>query len=202
MAWGDWFRLIPKGEATKLARVQIDFPNSLDEAWTIDIKKSRSRPPLPVRERLRQIIAQVSGASTTVHRGRGQKLFHEVTAPLWERYADKSGIRYVLNRTHPLVQRLHGKLDGEGVRHLDLLLESVAASLPVEMVYSDYSTNPRDVSQMPPVENMTERLDDLRKALWGDAPGNAEAFRDIVRSTRLFDDHGEIVENYIKGEFA
>ncbi|CAM5782328.1 hypothetical protein CCAE64S_00931 [Castellaniella caeni] len=32
MAWGDWFRLVPKGEATKLARVQIDFPNSLDEA--------------------------------------------------------------------------------------------------------------------------------------------------------------------------
>lgn len=50
MAWGDWFRLVPKGEATKLARVQIDFPNSLDEAWTIDIKKSRARPPHAVRE--------------------------------------------------------------------------------------------------------------------------------------------------------
>ena len=108
----------------------------------------------------------------------------------------------MLNRTHPLVQRLHGKLDGEGVRHFDLLLESVAASLPVEMVYSDYSTNPRDVSQMPPVENTKERLDDLRKALWGDASGNAEAFREIVRSTRLFDDHAWIVENYIKGGFA
>jgi hypothetical protein len=202
MAWGDWFRLMPKGEATKLARVQIDFPNSLDEAWTIDIKKSRSRPPLPVRERLRQIISQVSGASTTVHRGRGQKLFHEVTAPLWERYADKAGIRYALNSTHPLVQRLHEKLDGEGVRHLNLLMEAVAASLPVEMVYSDYSTNPRDVSQVPPVEDVKDRLDDLRRVLWGDGPGNADAFRDIIRSTRLFDDHAEIVENYILGGFA
>src|SRR3546814_19720084 len=51
MAWGDWFRLVPKGEATKLARVQIDFPNSLDEAWTIDIKKSRPSPPHGVRAR-------------------------------------------------------------------------------------------------------------------------------------------------------
>lgn len=202
MAWGDWFRLIPKGEATKLARVQIDFPNSLDEAWTIDIKKSRSRPPLPVRERLRQIIAQVSGASTTVHRGRGQKLFHEVTAPLWERYAEKTGIRYALNSTHPLVQRLHEKLDSDGIRHLSLLLESVAASLPVEMVYSDYSTNPRDVSQMPPVDDVKDRLDDLRRALWGDGPGSADAFREIVRSTRLFDEQAEIVENYIQRGFA
>ncbi len=202
MAWGDWFRLIPKGEATKLARVQIDFPNSLDEAWTIDIKKSRSRPPLPVRERLRQIIARVSGASTTVHRGRGQKLFHEVIAPLWERYADKTGIRYALNGTHPLAQRLYEKLDGEGVRHLDLLLKAVSASLPVEMIYSDYSTHPRDVSQMPQVDDVKERLDDLRHALWSDRQGNADAFRDIVRSTRLFDDHEEIVENYIQEEFS
>jgi len=202
MAWGDWFRLIPKGEATKLARVQIDFPNSLDEAWTIDIKKSRSRPPLPVRERLRQIIAQVSGASTTVHRGRGQKLFQEVAAPLWERYADQTGIRYAMNGSHPLVQRLRERLDGDGVRHLDLLLDATSASLPVEMVYSDYSTNPREVSQTRSVQDVRDRLRDLKRALWGDALGNAEAFRDVVRSTRLFDDHGEIVDEYIQGGFA
>jgi len=202
MAWGDWFRLIPKGEATKLARVQIDFPNSLDEAWTIDIKKSRSRPPLPVRERLRQIIAQVSGASTTVHRGRGQKLFQEVSAPLWERYADQSGIRYTLNGSHPLIQRLRDRLDEDGIRHLDLLLEAISASLPVEMVYSDYSTNPREVTQAPSVNDVRYQLHDLRCALWGNATGNADAFRDIVRSTRLFDDHGEIVEEYIREGFA
>jgi len=45
MAWGDWFRLIPKGESTKLARVKIDFSSSMDEFWTIDIKKSRAYPP-------------------------------------------------------------------------------------------------------------------------------------------------------------
>ena len=64
MAWGDWFRIVPKGEATKLARVQIDFPNILDESWTIDIKKSRARPPLAVRARLRQIIAKITSSST------------------------------------------------------------------------------------------------------------------------------------------
>ena len=45
MVWGNWFRLTPKGEATKLARVRIDFPSALDEQWTIDIKKSRAQPP-------------------------------------------------------------------------------------------------------------------------------------------------------------
>ena len=201
MAWGDWFRLIPKGEATKLARIQIDFPNSLDEAWTVDIKKSRSRPPLPVRERLRRIITQISGASTSVHRGRGQKRFQEIRAPLWERFADQTSIRYTLNGSHPLVQRLKEKLTPEGVRHLDFLLEAAASSLPVEMIYSDYSTNPREVVQIPSAQDARERLLQLKHALWGEGPGIAGTFRDIVKSTRLFEDHEEVVEQYIQGEF-
>lgn len=202
MAWGDWFRLIPKGEATKLARVQIDFPNSLDESWTIDIKKSRARPPLPVRERLRQIIAHVSGRSTTVHRGRGQRLYEEVAAPVWERYADQGGIRYSLNGSHPLVQRLAGRLDQEGIQNLNILLESISASLPVEMIYSDYSMHPREVSQAPAEQDVMNRLRALRIALWGDKAGDGKSFREIVRSTRLFEPHYGIVEKYIQEEFA
>lgn len=201
MAWGDWFRLIPKGEATKLARVQIDFPNSLDESWTIDIKKSRARPPHPVRERLRQIIAQISGRSTTVHRGRGKKLFEEVSAPLWERFADQGGIRYAVNNSHPLVERLRSRLDEDGGRHLDLLVEAVSASLPVEMVYSDYSTHPREVGQSAvEADSAVERLIALRVAIGGQA-ADAALFREVVRSTRLFERQMEIVEKFIREEF-
>lgn len=201
MAWGDWFRLIPKGEATKLARVQIDFPNSLDESWTIDIKKSRARPPHPVRERLRQIISQISGRSTTVHRGRGKKLFEEISAPLWERFADQGGIRYAVNNSHPLVERLRSRLEEDGGRHLDLLIEAVSASLPVEMVYSDYSTHPREVGQSAVgADSAVERLIALRVAIGGPA-ADAALFREVVRSTRLFERQMEIVEKFIREEF-
>jgi hypothetical protein len=202
MAWGDWFRLIPKGESTKLARVQIDFPNSLDESWTIDIKKSRARPPLPVRERLRQIISQISGRSTTVHRGRGQRLFSEMAAPVWERYADQDGIRYSLNGVHPLVQRLAGCLNPEDAKTLNVLLDSISAALPVEMIYSDYSIHPREINQMAAGDHVIERLRALRIALWGDKPGDGKSFREIVRSMRLFELHAVEVEKYIKEEFA
>jgi hypothetical protein len=202
MAWGDWFRLIPKGEATKLARVQIDFPNSLDESWTIDIKKSRARPPHPVRERLRQIISQISGRSTTVHRGRGQRLFQEVAAPVWERFADQGRIRYSVNSSHPLVQRLAERLDPNGMQNLSILLASISASLPIEMIYSDYSTHPREVGQISAGHDVIDRLCALRAALWGSETGDGNSFREVVRSTRLFDQHTEIVEKYISQEFA
>jgi hypothetical protein len=203
MAWGDWFRLIPKGEATKLARVQIDFTNELDESWTIDIKKSRARPPRAVRERLRQIIMQVVGRSTTVHRGRGQKLFDEVKEPLWDRFADQTGIRYAVNRDHPLLLRLSSGLDDKQAELLNVVLDAVAASLPVEMIYSDYSTQPRQVTQdAADKELVTERLKTLRNAFGGISTMSADDFREIVRSSRLFEGHMDLAEAFIEREFS
>ena len=203
MAWGDWFRLVPKGEATKLARVQIDFPNSLDEAWTIDIKKSRARPPHAVRERLRQIISQITARSVTVHRGRGQKLFQESQAPLWERYADHGGIRFAINAEHPLVASLGARLSPADADSLRVLLDSIAAALPVEMIYSDYSTHPREVSQtVADRDKALDRLKSLKLALYGDGPGDPQAFLQIVRSTRLFDGQIETAEKFIAEAFA
>jgi len=203
MAWGDWFRLVPKGEATKLARVQIDFPNSLDEAWTIDIKKSRARPPHAVRERLRQIITKITTRSVTVHRGRGERLFQETQAPFWERYVDHDGIRFAINEQHPIIASLARRLSPEDADLLRTLLDSVAASLPVEMIYSDYSTHPREINQRSVDESQTmERLRRLRQVLYGEGPGDAKAFLQIVRSTHLFDGQIELAEKFISEAFA
>lgn len=200
MAWGDWFRMVPKGEATKLARVQIDFPNSLDEAWTIDIKKSRARPPYEVRERLRHIIAKITARSVTVHRGRGQKLFQEAQAPLWERYAEHSGIRFVINLEHPLIASLQKKLPPSEAESLHVLLSSIASALPVEMIYSDYSTHPRHFSQAgnSDLTVALERLKGLKQALYGDGPADPGAFLQIVKSTHLFDGQLDIVDTFIQ----
>ena len=46
---GTWFRLIKKEELTKLIRVQVDIPNSLDHLWKIDVKKSHASPPEAIR---------------------------------------------------------------------------------------------------------------------------------------------------------
>lgn len=203
MVWGDWFRLISKGEATKLARVRIDFPSSLDESWTIDIKKSRARPPLAVRERLRQIIADIVGRSKSVHSGRGQKLFDEIKSPLWERYADQNRIRYALNNTHPLVQSLKNGINEEGRHNLDLLFQAISTALPIEMIYSDYSTSPREVRQFETERDaVIESLNALKNILSNDGNCNAAAFREVMHSTRLFENSSDIVEEFMQEEFG
>lgn len=201
MAWGDWFRLIPKGEATKLARVQIDFPNSLDESWTIDIKKSRARPPRPVRERLRQIISRISGRSTSVHRGRGKKIFEEVEAPVWERYADQGAIRYAINKEHPLVQNLTLSLEPSLSRKLGLLIDSVSSALPIEMIYSDFSTTPRDIDQISISDDVVvEKLKILEESIFENHQVDADIFREVIASMKIFENHADVVEKYITEE--
>ncbi|HEX7854735.1 MAG TPA: ATP-binding protein [Sphingobium sp.] len=202
MAWGDWFRLVPKGEPTKLARVQIDFPNNLDEAWTIDIKKSRARPPHVVRERLRQIIDKIASRSVTVHRGRGQRLFQEDTAPLWERYADHSGIRYAVNDEHPLINAIEQLLEPVDRERLQLMIRSIGSSVPVEMIYSDYSTSPREMATPVEVSDIQDRLRQLKQTLYGDGRGDPAAFRKIIRSTRMFENQLDAAEKFISEEFA
>lgn len=203
MAWGDWFRLVPKGEATKLARVQIDFPNSLDESWTIDVKKSRANPPHPVRERLRQVIFRITDKSTAVTKGKGMKLFDEISVPVWERYADHGNIRYSINRAHPVVQSLLSVQPDNDSERLEMLLDIASSSLPVEMIYSDLSTQPHDVHQSQVNENtVIDRLKMLKDILFQDNEIDVDAFREVVRSTRFFDDHVEVTEKFICEELS
>lgn len=202
MAWGDWFRLIRKGENTKLARVQIDFPSKLDESWTIDIKKSQACPPHQVRDRLNRVINQISDRSTTVHRGRGKKLFDEIKAPVWERYADQGKIRYSLNRKHPLVQTLDSKLEEGSRKQLNILFDAIVSSLPVEMIYSDCSTHLKDIEQTQIAENEAiEKLNALKDFLFDGKKTDAAIFREVIRSTRFFESHMDIVKQFIKKEF-
>ncbi|MBU2090745.1 MAG: ATP-binding protein, partial [Alphaproteobacteria bacterium] len=127
----------------------------------------------------------------------------ESQAPLWERYADHGGIRFVINAEHPLVASLCTKLSSDDATSLRVLLDSISAALPVEMIYSDYSTHPREVSQTAADHDQAlDRLRSLKQLLYGDGPGDPQAFLRIVLSTHLFDGQIEMTEKFIAEAFA
>jgi len=202
MAWGNWFRLVAKGEATKLARVKIDFPNALDEHWTIDIKKSRAHPPYQVREKLKQIIDRITEQSTRVHAGRGRRLLEAVSVPLWLRYPEHDGIRYSLNREHPMIKAYNNSLRGDDRPKFKEVISTIENSVPVEAIYSDYSMSPRDFDFLPilPQGKIDEKLETLYKILSAETEFDIGRFKEIVMSLKPFSDHQEEVDNYIRRE--
>jgi hypothetical protein len=82
-----WFRLMPKEELTKLIRVKIDIPNTLDHRWKIDVKKANASPPEVIRNQLKQIIYQIRDEGKKVYRQRGKRLTDSVKVPAWNRTA-------------------------------------------------------------------------------------------------------------------
>lgn len=191
MVWGNWFRLVPKGEATKLARVRIDFPNALDEHWTIDIKKSRAYPPYQVKETLRQIINRIVEQSTRVHSGRGKRLFDEATDPFWLKHADRDGIRYTLNRDHPVLNAFRQILEGDEQRLFQEVLSVIEDSIPVEAIYSDYSMAPKSFDEPPKLEpdEVRSRLHMLYQILSAEQQMDESTFRETVNHLKPFNNY-------------
>jgi hypothetical protein len=204
MAWGDWFRLVPKGEATKLARVQIDFSADLDEFWTIDIKKSRAQPPPAVREKLKQIIGKISDQSAIVHTGRGRRLFEKDVLPMWSRYADRGSVRYVPSEDHPLFAGFESSLSSDQRKQFRNILGAIGTSIPVESIYAEYSISPQDIdnkSDQADPDAYFKKIDELREIFDPQKAMTRDHFRRVMRSTRLLDGFEKILETYLDREF-
>jgi len=81
-------------------------------------------------------------------------------------------------------------------------IKSVVSSLPVEMIYSDYSLRPLEVDQSEKdTERALEQLRELKATISGDTGVDRGVFREIVNSTRLFVNLQEIVDRFIDEEF-
>lgn len=134
---GTWFGLMRQSELTKLARVRIDMPNTLDEAWKIDIKKASAQLPSAVRTRLRRIIEPLGATSKRVYKSRGQKLVEDNRIPVWTRLQNKNEIIYRVNEDHPMVIELKSKLSPQSSLDFLKLIEVVGTSLPTDTLFAD-----------------------------------------------------------------
>jgi len=199
MAWGDWFRLIPKGESTKLARVRIDFPNKLDELWTIDIKKSRAYPPMQVKEALRQIINRVAEGSGRVHTGRGRRLLENVTMPLWSRFKDREVVRYTLNRDHPLIVSVSSSFPEDGRKALEDIFKIIEKGIPVEAIYADYAVDPHAFESNDEInrEEMKQSLESIYMLMSVTGSVSRELFQQTVSDMKPFANNNVLTKELI-----
>jgi hypothetical protein len=146
IVWGSWFRLAGHDELTKLARVRVDIPNSLDPLWTLDIKKSTASPPAVVAQNLRRIMGKIAQGSRRVYTYRGRKANDDTFVHLWDRIElQGGGIEYRINRQHPMVTAIQDGLDNSDRPLLEGLLSNVEKMLPAEALYADMASNPKAV---------------------------------------------------------
>lgn len=139
---GTWFRLARKLELTKLARVAIDIPNTMDAEWKIDVKKASAQPPPPVRRRLKKIVDRLVYPSRETYRVRGTSQVTRNRLPVWTRIQNKNRVSYDISYGHPILQAFRDGLVPDQVRDYDRLLRLVSSSLPIDSLHHDVSANP------------------------------------------------------------
>lgn len=153
---GTWFRLARAEELTKLARVRVDIPNSLDDLWTLDIKKSSAHPPEVVRRNLSRTVDRIAEGSRQTYKYRGRKTRRDGIIHTWNRIEGRKGISYSVNREHPVVAAFYQSLNDDQ-RHLFFsVLNMLESTYPADSLYADMASDrPRDSND--------QNLDSLRE---------------------------------------
>lgn len=164
--WGTWFRLVPKHEFFKLTRVQVDIPNTFDELWSLDIKKSAAQPPEFIRSRLKELIPHFASASQRTITYPGRKTNNRGShVPLWLRSEPRHGtFRYDVNTEHPAIQAFASALTEQDRGNLAALLELISLAVPLEGIYADMCTDGRDAKDdavLTPLLELGRRIMDV-----------------------------------------
>lgn len=140
---GDWLGLEKKRDYSKLARIAVNFTNTNDFNWHLDIKKSTATPPIEIRKELSRIAKIAIMKSAKIYNWRGQKSVSETGninhEPLWTDEKTREGIKkYKINRKHPIIKSLleeNNKLAGKALK----LLEN---NVPIELILSNQNEDP------------------------------------------------------------
>lgn len=144
--WGTWFKLIKMDEFSKLARVKVDIPNSLDDLWTLDVKKSKAYPPEIVKTRLKQLVSTMSSGSKRTWTFRSRKEVQDGIVHIWDKVETREGIKYIVNQDHPILKELNERLDQETQKILKNYIETVQNNLPFNSLHVDLNSDEKIVN--------------------------------------------------------
>jgi hypothetical protein len=131
---GNWLNLnLKKEEHFKLARIQVDLPNSMDSDWHLNVMKSHVAAPAFLREDFKRIAKDVRRQAADVYRVRGERQVSPDATPerfVWRRDSTRAGVRYRIDRTHPLIRALlHGGCEHEQL--LERCIQLIESTVPI-----------------------------------------------------------------------
>ena len=188
-----------KEEAHRLARIQLDIPNSADADWKIDIRKSTASPPVGLRRRLTHLAEETlrAGAqSVRTSRAAGYGKRHTGRGASWRAEHTESGNRYRIDHEHPAIRSV---LDDAGdlSAHIKVMLRVIEETVPVQRIWLDTT----EARETPRTNFAGEPVSEVRNVLvvmfrnLVPAQGHVAAARaGAAPSHRTFNNYPEIVE--------
>lgn len=191
---GSWLGLARQTELTKLCRIRVDIPNTMDADWKIDVKKASAQLPPVVRAWLKNIIERLVQTSKRTYRKRGQKLTDKARVPMWQRILKEGAIVYQPNTEHPSLVEFEERLPENLRQGFRNCISLVGSGLPVDSLYADM------LGQVETVETSEADIGALEQALHSMVPhlleqGLSEAgVRSMLKTTDMFRNEWKQIE--------
>ncbi|WP_417762220.1 ATP-binding protein [Shewanella sp.] len=199
---GSWLGLAKQTELTKLSRIAIDIPNTMDAQWKIDVKKSSAQLPQLVRERLKRILERFVGSSKRTYRSRGQRLVEGTMHPIWNRVQVDGRIHFKPNSEHPVFQVYLNCLPNELQAGFERCIRLLGAGLPIDALHAELVGNAESIVAMQTSESdLNQVVIDLTDALLV-SNVSPDRIKDVLQNYPLLQSNWDVserlVSNYLK----
>jgi hypothetical protein len=139
LTWGTWFRMVPMGDSSKLARVRVDTGNSLDSQWKLGIMKSAVQPPKPILDALKRLVPHIVENSTRAAIGKSLVQSSSPDAVWRVNELGNKAFELVVNLDHPLVSGVSDNLEATQLRTFRAFLKLLGANFPATYVHQRLS---------------------------------------------------------------
>jgi hypothetical protein len=159
---GGWLGVIKPINSSKLARVTIDYPNSADKLWSLDITKTNTTIPYEFRKEIEKLIENTKLESVAkITRGVASitnKIRHLYNNSLiWQEKEDKDVrcYRYYADINHPIFINLieSKKIDK---KTLNFIFDLLSQNLPVARIIENNDNDSGKHDRMVRLEKLTE----------------------------------------------
>lgn len=194
----DWFGITRKKSNYKLARIMIDLPNHLDQDWQIDIKKSRARPPLSLRQNLKSIAVAAISQAEQIFRHRGKQVQRSLTGDfsfVWKEMVKDGRYFFRINQEHPFISAQIAKFPDKKKEILKLL-RIIEETVPGPVIIAKENELPDNM--LKPFEKTAETeilsmMKDLRSG-WKQQGMSEELIKHRLLMTEPFSDYQQLIE--------
>jgi hypothetical protein len=188
--YGGWLGVIKPINASKLARVTIDYPNSADNLWSLDITKTHSSIPYEFRKEIEKLIEKTKLESISkIARGvssvanKIKNLYNN--SLLWNESEDKNlrCYKYSPDTNHPIFQNLieSKKVDK---KTLEFIFDLLSQNLPVARIIENNDNDSGKHDRMVRHEELNKDELDFAKKIYNRIKiekNKAEALNFILR---------------------
>lgn len=132
ITFGTWFRIAPKSELSKMARVMVEITPSMDSLWKLGVMKSTLDVPSILRKRLKEMVPEIVNESKKVIQKSGALNTQGPVISAWQfREIGRDAFTLEISDSNPFLNDLVSTLNATQVRRLGTWISQLEMTFPV-----------------------------------------------------------------------